>query len=61
MYVSVMTQPTIGYGEIRPIGCARFVSVAQRLIAVAFTILIFGRIVSVLPAIGSVMSRAPTE
>ncbi len=61
LYFSVVTQLTIGYGDIRPIGWARLVSVAQGLIAVAFTILIFGRIVSVLPAIGSVMSHGPKE
>ncbi len=61
LYFSVVTQLTIGYGDIRPIGWARFVAVSQGLIAVAFTILIFGRIVSVLPAIGSVMSHTPKE
>lgn len=61
LYFSVVTQLTIGYGDIHPIGWARFVSVSQGLIAVAFTILIFGRIVSVLPAIGSVMSHTPKE
>lgn len=58
MYYSVVTQLTIGYGDIRPLGHARLVSVAQGLIAVAFTILILGRIVSVLPKIGSVMKHS---
>ncbi len=58
MYFSVVTQLTIGYGDIRPIGWARVVSVAQGLVAVAFTILILGRIVSVLPKIGSVMKHS---
>jgi hypothetical protein len=58
MYFSVVTQLTIGYGDIRPVGWARFVSVAQGLVSVAFTILILGRIVSVLPKIGSVMKHA---
>ncbi len=57
MYFSIVTQLTIGYGDIRPVGWARFVSVAQGLVAVAFTILILGRIVSVLPKIGSVMKH----
>jgi len=58
MYFSVVTQLTIGYGDIRPVGHARVVSVAQGLVAVAFTILILGRIVSVLPKIGSVMKHS---
>lgn len=55
LYYSVVTQLTIGYGDIRPLGVARLISSLQGLIAVAFTILIFGRIVSVLPRIESVM------
>lgn len=61
MYFSVVTQLTIGYGDIRPVGHARLVSVVQGLIAVAFTILILGRIVSVLPKIGSVMKHASED
>lgn len=57
LYYSVVTQLTIGYGDIRPVGWARLVSAAQGLIAVAFTILIFGRIVSVLPRLESVISH----
>ena len=57
LYFSVVTQLTIGFGDIKPIGWARFVSVMQGLIAVAFMILIFGRIVAVLPSIQSVMSH----
>ena len=57
LYYSVVTQLTIGYGDIRPVGWARFLSVAQGLVSVAFTILILGRIVSVLPKIGSVMKH----
>lgn len=61
IYFSVVTQLTIGYGDIRPIGAARVVSAIQGLIAVAFTILILGRIVSVLPKIESVMKHSPDE
>ena len=61
MYFSVVTQLTIGYGDIRPTGWARFVSVSQGLIAVAFTILILGCIVAVLPKIGSVMKHSGDE
>lgn len=61
IYFSVVTQLTIGYGDIRPVGWARFVSVAQGLISVAFTILILGRIVAVLPKIDSVMKPMPGD
>jgi hypothetical protein len=57
LYFSIVTQLTIGYGDIHPLGEARVVTSAQGLIAVAFTILILGRIVSVLPNIDSVMKH----
>lgn len=61
IYFSVVTQLTIGFGDIKPVGVARFVASAQGLVAVAFTILILGRIVSVLPKIESVMKHSPDE
>jgi len=61
IYFSVVTQLTIGFGDIRPLGVARFVSATQGLVAVAFTILILGRIVSVLPKIESVIKHSPDE
>lgn len=61
LYYSVVTQLTIGYGDIRPLGVARFVSSVQGLVAVAFTILILGRIVSVLPRIESVMKHSADD
>jgi hypothetical protein len=61
VYFSVVTQLTIGYGDIKPVGVARLVASAQGLVAVAFTILILGRIVSVLPSIESVMKHSPNE
>lgn len=61
IYDSVVTPLTIGYGDIRPVGTARFVSAMQGLVAVAFTILILGRIVSVLPKVESVMKHFPDD
>jgi len=57
LYFSIVTQLTIGYGDIQPIGSARVVTSIQGLIGVAFTVLILGRIVSVLPTIDSVMKH----
>jgi hypothetical protein len=61
LYFSIVTQLTIGYGDIRPVGPARFVSNAQGLVSVIFTILMLGRIVSVLPKIDTVMKHSPNE
>jgi len=57
LYFSIVTQLTIGYGDIHPLGSARVVTSIQGLIGVAFTVLILGRIVSVLPSIDSVMKH----
>jgi hypothetical protein len=61
LYFSVVTQLTIGYGDLRPVGWARFVAMVQGLISVAFTILILGRIVSVLPKLATVMKHSQEE
>ena len=61
LYFSVVTQLTIGYGDVRPVGISRAVAVAQALVAFAYTVLLLGRIVSVLPRIESVMKHAPEE
>lgn len=61
MYFSVVTQLTIGFGDIRPLGVARLVTAMQGLVSVAFTILILGRIVAVLPKIESVIKHSPDE
>ncbi len=61
LYFSAVTQLTIGYGDIRPLGWARFVSVVQGAISVAFTILMLGRIVGLLPRIVTVMKHSNEE
>jgi Ion channel len=61
LYFSAVTQLTIGYGDIRPLGWSRFVSVVQGAISVAFTILMLGRIVGVLPRIVTVMKHTRDE
>jgi len=57
LYFSAVTQLTIGYGDIRPVGWARLVSVLQGAISIAFTVLMLGRIVGVLPRIVTVMKH----
>ncbi len=61
LYFSVVTQLTIGFGDIRPVGLARLIASVQGLVSVIFTILMLGRIVSVLPKIDTVMKHAPGE
>ena len=61
LYFSVVTQLTIGFGDIRPLGVSRIIASAQGLVSVIFTILMLGSIVSVLPKIDTVMKHAPGE
>jgi Ion channel len=61
LYFSAVTQLTIGYGDVRPVGWARLVSVIQGAISVAFTVLMLGRIVGVLPRIATVMRHSRDE
>ena len=58
LYFSVVTQLTVGFGDIRPVHWARLVTTVQAIIAVVFTVLIFGRIIAVLPRLTSVMRHA---
>jgi len=54
-YFSVITQLTIGYGDIRPIGVARFLTAIQGTIGLFFSLLIMGRFVSFIPTIRTVI------
>jgi hypothetical protein len=45
-YFSFITQLTIGFGDVYPIGWLRIVAVIQGLTAALFVLLIFGAIVS---------------
>ncbi len=48
LYFSAITQFTIGYGDIAPIGLARFIAVLQGFSSMLLLILIIGRFVSLL-------------
>lgn len=61
VYFSVVTQLTIGYGDITPVGGAKLVSVVQAIITFIFTVLLLGRIVTVLPRIHSVMKDSADD
>ncbi|MHC4642034.1 MAG: potassium channel family protein [Planctomycetota bacterium] len=52
-YFSVITQLTIGYGDLFPRGYLKLVSMIQGLIGLLFALLVLGRFVSLLPRIES--------
>ena len=55
LYFSVVTQLTIGYGDILPLGAARALVAVQSVVGIVFTVLIFGRVVSLLPGIDAIL------
>lgn len=55
LYFSFITQLTIGYGDIHPVGFARFLSAIQGTIGLFFSLLIMGRFVSLLPSVRTVL------
>lgn len=61
LYFSVVTQLTIGYGDVTPKGIAKAVAAVQALFTFAFTVLLLGRIITVLPRLESVMSDTREE
>ena len=52
-YFSVVTQLTIGYGDIQPLGIARVIVVAQSIVGLAFLVLVFARVISALPVLSA--------
>lgn len=48
-YFSVVTQLTVGYGDVLPLGPARVLAAIQAIIGSLFLVVILGRFVSVLP------------
>lgn len=50
-YLSIITQLTIGYGDVYPTGWLRLVAAAHGLTGILFVILVFGRFMASLPQI----------
>jgi hypothetical protein len=48
-YFSAVTQLTIGYGEITPVGFGKLLAISQALVGFFFSVLVLARVVSVLP------------
>lgn len=61
LYFSVVTQLTIGYGDVTPSGLAKVVASVQALFTFVFTVLLLGRIITVLPRIESAMRNASDD
>lgn len=55
LYFSVVTQLTIGYGDLTPTGILRLVVVAQGMSGLAFLALVFARTITALPQIEEVI------
>jgi hypothetical protein len=49
-YFSVVTQLTIGYGDVSPVGGTRFLAVTQGLLGFLIAVIVVSRIVAFLPA-----------
>lgn len=49
IYFSAITQLTIGYGDIQPLGLMKIVAVVQGLIGMLIVVLIIGKLLSFLP------------
>ncbi|HTR77580.1 MAG TPA: potassium channel family protein [Gemmatimonadaceae bacterium] len=56
-YYSVITQLTIGYGDVHPIGYMRAIAAIHGFIAIGFVALVFARLMSALPKIHSMFDE----
>jgi hypothetical protein len=54
LYFSLTTQLTVGYGDLHPLGLARYIATLQGMIGLFFSLLIMSRFVSLLPGIKTV-------
>jgi hypothetical protein len=61
LYFSVITQLTIGYGDITPVGALRIVAVCQALGGLTFLALVFARTINVLPPLSEKIQATPKD
>lgn len=52
-YFSTITQLTIGYGDLHPIGWLKFISGIQGIIGTLFLVLIIAKVINLLPNLGN--------
>lgn len=55
LYFSVVTQLTVGYGDILPSGMGRLIAGIQALVGFFFSLIILGRVVALLPRLEPVL------
>ncbi len=56
-YFSIITQLTIGYGDVYPTGWLRVVAAMQGLVGILFVILVFGRFMASLPQLRGIFEE----
>ncbi len=61
LYFSVITQITIGYGDLRPVGWGRLVASIQGITGFFFAIFVLARFISSLPSIDTVVGDGPND
>ena len=58
-YLSIITQLTIGYGDVYPTGYLRSLAAIQGLVSIVFIVLVFTRFVSTLPHMKTLLEEPP--
>lgn len=61
LYFSTVTQITIGYGDIKPLGIVRLIAGIHAVVGLMFTLIIMGRMVSVMPNVKTVLGDHGTD
>jgi len=56
-YLSIITQLTIGYGDVHPTGWLRLVAATQGLSSLVFIVLVFGRFMASLPRVQGILDE----
>jgi hypothetical protein len=59
-YFSLITQLTIGYGDVYPTSYLRAIAAVQGIVSVVFVVLVFGRFVSTLPRMKGLLEEDQT-
>jgi hypothetical protein len=59
-YFSVITQSTIGYGDVYPMGYLRIIAACQGIISLVFAALVLSRFVATLPRLSAILEHDQT-
>lgn len=58
-YFSAVTQLTIGYGDIHPVGVSKLLAVLQGIAGVALIVIVFGRVIGTFQGIREIFTSGP--